>query len=240
MGRPMTSNVSTLSGIVANGHQAMHFVSSVPSKIPYGGFSPVRLQTRCRDAIFGGALAPSYRRVQPSSGIHPLWLSGYLDCSSHPNVPNAQSGTPVQWPLAQPAVVLSASFVAYYGHIRASGCYHRFGFLCRRLRNSQKFPNLLRQGVLPCRRPYSGGSRAPLISLSVGLGLHPFCRGSATTLLHTPDYVWRHLRSCSVDLMLRPGILLAPLWTGLLRPSFRAVDRSSARRLSLHEHLSYS
>ena len=44
--RPMTSNVSALSGIVANGHQAIHFVSSAPSKIPYGGFSPVRLQTR--------------------------------------------------------------------------------------------------------------------------------------------------------------------------------------------------
>jgi len=43
--RPMTSSVSALSGIVANGHQAIHFVSSAPSKIPYGGFSPVRLQT---------------------------------------------------------------------------------------------------------------------------------------------------------------------------------------------------
>jgi len=44
--RPMTSSVSALSSIVANGHQAIHFVSSAPSKIPYGGFSPVRLQTR--------------------------------------------------------------------------------------------------------------------------------------------------------------------------------------------------
>src|SRR6266581_1861679 len=44
--RPMTSNVTALSGIVANGHQALHVVSSAPSKIPYGGFSPVRLQTR--------------------------------------------------------------------------------------------------------------------------------------------------------------------------------------------------
>src|SRR6266550_6685397 len=44
--RSMTSSVSTLSGCVANGHQAIHFVSSAPSKIPYGGFSPVRLQTR--------------------------------------------------------------------------------------------------------------------------------------------------------------------------------------------------
>jgi len=46
MVRPVTSSVSALSGIVANGHQAMHLVSSAPSKIPYGGFSPVRLQTR--------------------------------------------------------------------------------------------------------------------------------------------------------------------------------------------------
>src|SRR5437899_6317857 len=44
--RLMASSVSALSGFVANGHQAIHFVSSAPSKIPYGGFSPVRLQTR--------------------------------------------------------------------------------------------------------------------------------------------------------------------------------------------------
>jgi hypothetical protein len=44
--RSMTSNVSALSGIVANSHQTIHFGSSAPSKIPYGGFSPVRLQTR--------------------------------------------------------------------------------------------------------------------------------------------------------------------------------------------------
>jgi hypothetical protein len=35
----MTSSVSALSGIVANGYQAIHFVSSAASKIPYGGFS---------------------------------------------------------------------------------------------------------------------------------------------------------------------------------------------------------
>ena len=44
--RPITSDVSALSGIVANGYQAIPLVSSAPSKIPYGGFSPVRLQTR--------------------------------------------------------------------------------------------------------------------------------------------------------------------------------------------------
>ena len=45
MFRPMTSSVSILSDYVANGHQVMHSVSSSLSKIPYGGFSPVRLQT---------------------------------------------------------------------------------------------------------------------------------------------------------------------------------------------------
>ena len=48
MFRPVTSDVAALSGFVAKGHQAMHFVSSAPSKIPYGGFSPVRLQTSLR------------------------------------------------------------------------------------------------------------------------------------------------------------------------------------------------
>ena len=55
--RPMTSNVSALSGIVANGHQTIQVGSSAPSKIPYGGFSPVRLQTGCQphpSPPFGG------------------------------------------------------------------------------------------------------------------------------------------------------------------------------------------
>jgi len=46
--RPITSDVSALSGVVANSHRAIHFVSSAPSKIPYGGFSPVRLQAGCQ------------------------------------------------------------------------------------------------------------------------------------------------------------------------------------------------
>jgi hypothetical protein len=48
MFRPTASDVSALSGIVAKGHQTVHSVSSAPSKIPYGGFSPVRLQTGCQ------------------------------------------------------------------------------------------------------------------------------------------------------------------------------------------------
>lgn len=47
MSRSEASDVSALSSGVANGHQTMQHVSSSLSKIPYGGFSPVRLQTGC-------------------------------------------------------------------------------------------------------------------------------------------------------------------------------------------------
>ena len=46
--RSMTSGVSTVSSFVAKGHQTMHHVSCSLSKIPYVGFSPIRLQTGMR------------------------------------------------------------------------------------------------------------------------------------------------------------------------------------------------
>jgi hypothetical protein len=42
--RPMASAVSALSSIVANGHQIVPTVPPPPRFIPYGGFSPVRLE----------------------------------------------------------------------------------------------------------------------------------------------------------------------------------------------------
>src|ERR1700716_1297252 len=66
--RQMTSNVSALSSCVANSHQAIHFVSSAPSKIPYGGFSPVRLQTRLRPR------PPSQARPRRLIGRHCRYL----------------------------------------------------------------------------------------------------------------------------------------------------------------------
>ena len=233
--RPMTFDVSALSGIVANGHRAIHFVSSAPSKIPYGGFSPVRLQTGCqtrpslpRGNFDASTVAFSPVRVYFRNRTYVRRHSRFLTPHTCPVALGSASGCIVRqphrllWPhpsfCAPPPVSLYASSSA----------------------GEQKFPNLLRQGLIPCRRPYSGGSQTPMTSQSVGLGLHPFCRGSATTLIHAPDYAWGHLRSCNVDLMLRPGILLAPLRTGRLRPSFHAVDRSSARRLSLHELSSHS
>jgi hypothetical protein len=97
MGRPAASVVSALSGFVANGRQAVHHVSSPPSKIPYGGFSPVRLQTGCLTATFArraytqppahAPQAPGYRRSKSAPGAITCalqsrgpWLASGLSC----------------------------------------------------------------------------------------------------------------------------------------------------------------
>ena len=71
----MASGVSAVSGGVANGHQTVPHVSCAPSKIPYGGFSPVRLQTgigrrpSSRRDLYAAKADESFRRgVLPVSG----------------------------------------------------------------------------------------------------------------------------------------------------------------------------
>jgi len=64
--RPVASDVSAFSGFVAKGHQAMHHVSSALSKIPYGGFSPVRLQTGCQPRPSPTADGLSAKPASPS------------------------------------------------------------------------------------------------------------------------------------------------------------------------------
>jgi hypothetical protein len=110
MFRSVTSKVSTVSGFVAEGHQAMHHVSCSPSEIPYVGFSPVRLQT-------GIGRRPSrsdaYTPPKPVSR-RPIATLGISAVSSY-------TGNPVQRPLARQRVMLSRRVIAYYGLIRASG-----------------------------------------------------------------------------------------------------------------------
>jgi len=92
-------------------------VSFSPSKIPYVGFSPVRLQTR--------------RQARPSSGDLYAPQAGALKSCS----PSGQYGGPdgtgslVQRPLARQRVLLSRRVIAYYGLIRASrGFLSTYGF----------------------------------------------------------------------------------------------------------------
>jgi hypothetical protein len=79
----MTSNVSIVSDFVANGHQIMPDDSCSPSKIPYGGFSPVRLQT----------------------GIQPEPSSAFLELKRRTRIPSRKANLyPAQVQVSPPMV----------------------------------------------------------------------------------------------------------------------------------------
>jgi len=127
--RPMTSDVSTFSGFVANGHQALQHVSSSPSKIPYVGFSPVRLQTgippRPSLTRHGLSARPTYARTPSAyTWLKPLTSKGDNTSRNRTIVqavlPSCSKSTPVQRPLAHQKVMLSSRVTAYYGLIRNS------------------------------------------------------------------------------------------------------------------------
>ena len=83
-------------------------VSLSPSKIPYVGFSPVRLQTRRQARPSSDDLYAPQAIASPSYG--PCGQDVGLGCE----------GVPVQRPLARQRVLLSRRVIAYYGLIRAS------------------------------------------------------------------------------------------------------------------------
>ena len=126
MCRSVASNVSALSSGVANSNQTMQLVSSSLSKIPYGGFSPVRLQT-------GSPRRPSCEHCtlklirRASAALGPCSRNGIRNGSSI-------TAPPVQRPLARQRVMLSHRVIAYYGLIRDSGfhtpTYALSGALC--------------------------------------------------------------------------------------------------------------
>jgi hypothetical protein len=127
--RLMTSDVSTFSGFVANGHQALQHVSSSPSKIPYVGFSPVRLQTGVppRPSLTQRGLSarPTYDRAPSAyTWLKPLTSKGeYLSRNRtivQAVLPSCSRSTPVQRPLAHQKVMLSSRVIAYYDLIRNS------------------------------------------------------------------------------------------------------------------------
>jgi hypothetical protein len=175
MSRPVTSNVSALWGFVANGHQAVHHVSSSPSEIPYGGFSPVRLQTGLsnrhlrRDSAYRRpailpvlaqvALAGSYRLLGGASArsVRTLrsrgpWLGCGLFC------PAASSLTMASSELLSPSRQVMAS----------TG-----GSLL--VARTEKVPDLSCMSFDPCRLPYPGGSGGRDCCSSTRGSLRPFC-----------------------------------------------------------------
>jgi hypothetical protein len=190
--RPMTSNVSALSGIVANSHQAIHFGSSAPSKIPYGGFSPVRLQTRLTPR-------PPLRTGQrPLIGRHcrylrPRRLIRNWSCDpSAPRTSDHDRGSSGPWlPARLYCPVGSSLTMATSAPLSAT---QRIMAYAVRLRNRSASrrgsPIYSTNPFTPCRRPYSGGPGECIRRCLP----HRYClrrvrSGSATTVPTAPDQV---------------------------------------------------
>jgi hypothetical protein len=174
-----------------------------PSKTPYGGFSPVRLQTEIRPQ-------PSSRR--PSLSAARIHSAPGLICDHSP-------GTQVAWPIKGLTVAgsqradPSGTRPSSTGQFRPEALGSPAGYAVppdHRLlwphpslwlpsthlwfrewllqpmglhrAESQRVPNLLPASVPSCRPPYPGGPDGCLwLYFTIRAGLHHLCKGSAST-----------------------------------------------------------
>jgi hypothetical protein len=192
--RPVTSNVAALSGLVANGHQAIHFVSSAPSKIPYGGFSPVRLQTRLTQR----PPSPAYRRRligRHCRYLRPRRLIRSGTCvQAAPKTSDHDRESSGPWlPSRLYCPVGSSLTMATSAPLSAIRRLMDYSVGLRSQPASRRgSPIYSARPFTPCRRPYSGGSRDCLRRcLHRGCCLRHFRIGSATTSPTIPDRVGR-------------------------------------------------
>ena len=183
MCRSVTSIVSALSGCVANGHQTLQHVSSSPSKIPYGGFSPVRLQTgrqpppsialhRLSAKSAYTAPARSYRGPHPMRIPRSQQARARASHSPSRSGPRGQAG--LRWSswtrqsrgpwLARGLCCPSGSSLTMASSETLASTRRLIFFvqtgLCPSTSSGlgdQSFPTFLRVSVPSCRLPYPGG-----------------------------------------------------------------------------------
>ena|SRR5580700_2525079 len=188
MSRPMTSSVSALSSVVANGHQAMHDVSFSPSEIPYGGFSPVRLQIGIQPRP--SLLAHTRQRlIRGQKSARPSHASGPHRGRSPLCVGVGETALrtlPIQRPLAHQRVVLSRRVTAYYGLIRDSRSlpptysFRRRVFALRLRSGGSLLYSACPSARAVCRTP---ADRVVMAGSSSTRGsLHPSVTGSASAV----------------------------------------------------------
>jgi hypothetical protein len=180
-------------------------VSSSPSKIPYGGFSPVRLQT-------GVGIHPRPSRSGPGSSVRPASTRLRLtytrvqslspkraDCYRRGTwvqaaLPSSDANTPVQRSLAPQRVLLSRQIPAYYDLIRASRSHRTiYGLFIRPSPDglvwagTEKVPHLSCLSVTTCRLLYPGSWMTALgCCFITHAGLPPKGRESASAISRIP------------------------------------------------------
>ena len=226
-------------------------VSPSPSKIPYGGFSPVQLQTGYQPWR-PSPVSRSAVSVRHASAPNPHWLISHHSPSASSPVVLADkiSGSvartpPVQRPLARQRVVLSHRVIAYYGRIRASPGFRRL--IC--FHTADPSPSVFSGVALRGSPIYSAclSLRAvfhtPLDRKGAfdrffpsRIGLRQFCNGSASKLSTQSDTTWWLHEAAKFTSCYGPADLLALHRSGLLLSSFRSLCRHRKRRVQLRGH----
>ena len=179
-------------------------VSSSLSKIPYSGFSPVRLQTGIQPRPSSTMSSLSVKPACPRSH----WISPWLKSLS-PKRAIFRSGTyvqaglplsyinhPVQRSLAPQRVMLSHQIIAYYDLIRASRSHRTiYGLFIRPSplglfgAGTEKVPNLSCLSVTTCRLLYPGSWMTALgCCFATHAGLPPKGRESASAISRIPAF----------------------------------------------------
>lgn len=236
MVKPVTSEVSALWGFVANGHQAVHPVSSRPSEIPYGGFSPVRLQTGLGPSPSSpGAHPAAYRRPESRSPATSLAPQGAIAALSRRRVA-VRRNRPVQRPLARRRVVLSRQVsgrqslpLAYYGLIRGSRSlppaylFHRRVFALRPRAGDSLLYSARPSVRAVCRTP---ADRVVVAASNATRGsLRPSVRGSASAApTQKSVHAWLCFEAAQFALCCGPDSCWPCADTGRLLSSFHPMS----------------
>jgi hypothetical protein len=214
MCRSVTSDVSALSGLVANGHRAVHSVSSSPSEIPYGGFSPVRLQTGLGPSPSSpGAHPAAYRRPVSLSSATSLAPRGAIAALSRRRVGGrpGRSGPEALGSSAGCSVPPGRRLLWPHPRLRASptGLWFSPTGLCLAA-EGRRFPALFCWSFRPCRLPYPGGSGGDRCFKCHPWQPSPICEGLGIRGSHAKvGSRVAAFRGCTVRFMLRPGRSLA-------------------------------
>ena len=199
-----------------------HRVFPSPSKIPYGGFSPVRLQTRRQRRPSAGIVpsytTPQFARLSPMDPVSGGKIAGITSRTSRPEALGSPSGCVVRrgrcllWP--------------HPSHSAANRHVNRL---------QEWVPNLICVFVRACHPQHPGGSaRCTRLLLPLPCGLRLIRRGSTSTVHARWFTRGSRNEAVSGSLALRPARLLTLHQQGLLLPSFRRLDHPRRRRLSLH------
>jgi len=151
MFRAVTSIVSILSGFVAKWPPALAPVSSSPSKIPYGGFSPVRLQTDTDLQRRPSSASKLIRRLQRLSRT-PMALSAFIRVPLTPRASPEALGSPTGYAVPPAHRLL-------WPHLRLSSPPDRLFLVGRAYSSSldqgdERFPNLLHASFPACSFSY--------------------------------------------------------------------------------------